>query len=398
MKQPICKKNLSDFKLSTKYCKKYKINTIITTIPLPKWSNVEDLIKAEFASGRAKSTSFQSCFDKFVRCFSLISSCLCRHPQIQIYASKVERYLKTPSIKKQFEALYNGKCDEEKIEKNKRRLNRQTRLISQSEVILEDRNSLLELEGQLSSTESCSTPELTSLPTTSSAPELTSLLTTSSAKTEMRNIKEIIFNHAKELHHLYQRGDDLSTEQLEAMSKGLSCILDLGEPEKEGTLRSLFSDDLWTKLIAKYINRFKTATSVIDIPLLNKWSYIINLYNHQNSVCKAKKFLNQLKSQDDLKDTHQKIFDFYEEILILVESKEFMLNTINALKVSERDYVYQIWLPLLSKLFNINKNIVRIKTGETVPENTTESKATLYRNHTNIVGFKTDLRILVDFE
>jgi hypothetical protein len=156
----------------------------------------------------------------------------------------VERYLKTPSIKKQFEALYNGKCDEEKIEKNKRRLNQQTRLISQSEVILEDRNSLLELEGQLSSTESYSAPKLTSLPTTSSAPELTSLLTTSSAKIEMKNIKEIIFNHAKELHHLHQRGDDLSTEQLEAMSKGLSCILDLGEPEKEGTLRSLFSDDL----------------------------------------------------------------------------------------------------------------------------------------------------------
>jgi hypothetical protein len=111
--------------------------------------------------------------------------------------------------------------------------------------------------------------------------------------------------------------------------------------------------------------------------LINKWSYIINLYNHQNSVRKAKKFLNQLKSQDDLKDAHQKIFDFYEEILILVESKEFMLNTTNALKVSERDYVYQIWLPLLSKLFNINKNIVRIKTGETVPENTTKSKATL---------------------
>ncbi|CEP12078.1 hypothetical protein [Parasitella parasitica] len=275
MKQPICKESLSDFKLSTKHCKKYKINTIITTIPLSNWSNVEDLIEAEFASGRAKSKSFQSCFDKFVRCFSLVSSCLCRHPQVQTYASKVERYLKTPSIKKQFEALYNDKCDEEKIEKNKLKLNRQTRLISQSEVMLEDRNSLLELEGQLSNTESSSAPELTSLPTTSSA------------KIEMRNIKEIIFSHAKELHRLYQRGDDLSTEQLEAMSKG-HCILDLGEPEKEGTLRCLFSDDLWTKLTAKYTNCFKSAPSVIDISLIDKWSYIINLYNHQNGVRRAK--------------------------------------------------------------------------------------------------------------
>lgn len=146
MKKPICKENLSDFKLSTKYCRKYKINTIIATIPLPKWSNIEDLVEAEFAAGRAKSATFQSCSDKFVRCFFLISSYLCRHPQVQTYASKVERYLRTPPTKGQFEPLYNDSCEEEKAEKNKQRHNRQTCIISQSEVILEDRRRILELE------------------------------------------------------------------------------------------------------------------------------------------------------------------------------------------------------------------------------------------------------------
>ncbi|KAG2204323.1 hypothetical protein INT47_009365 [Mucor saturninus] len=264
--------------------------------------------------------------------------------------------------------------------------------------MLENQNHLLELERQLSNTESSSAPELTSQPTTSSAPELTSLPTISSAKIEIRNIKEIIFNHATKLHRLYQRGDDLSNEQLEAMSKGLSCTLDLGEPETEGTLRCLFPEDVWTTLIAKYTLRYKTVPSVIDISLIEKWNYIMNLYNHQNGVRGAKKYLNQLKSQDNLKDVNEKVFDLYEEILFLVESKDFMLNTRNSSKISERDYIYQIWLPLLSKLCNINKNIVRIKTGETVSENTTVSKANLYHNHTNIVGFKTDLRILVDFD
>jgi hypothetical protein len=386
MKKPIYKNSLADFKVSSKHCKKYKINTVITTVPLSKWPNIEDLIEAEFASRKAKSTSFQSCFDKFARCFSLVSSCLCRHPDVQTYASKVERYLKTPCVKEEFEALYNYRCEEEKVKKYKRRLNRQTRFISQSEVILEDRSRLLELERQLSDTETASISETTSLPTTSSA------------EIEVRNIKETIFNHGKVLHRLYQRGDDLSTEELEAMSKGLSCILDLGEPEKEGALRCLFSDDIWTKLTAKYTKLFKTAPSVIDTSLTDKWNYIISLYALQNGIRKAKKFLNQLKSQDNLKDTDEKVFDFYEEILILVESKEFMLNTKNASKISERDYDYQIWLPLLSKLFDINKNIVRIKTGETVPENTTESKANLYHDHANIIGFKTDMRILVDVE
>ncbi|RCI00033.1 hypothetical protein CU098_011454, partial [Rhizopus stolonifer] len=336
MKEPVCKGNLSDFRLSTKHCKKYKINTILTTIPLPKWSSVEDLVEAEFAAGKAKSTSFRSCFDKYIRCFSLVSSFLCRYPHVQTYASKVERYLKTPSVKEQFESLYNDRYEEEKIKKNKQRLNRQTCLISQSEVMLENQSSLLELERQLRNTVSGSILESTPL-----------LTTTCSANTEIRNIKEIIFSHAKGLHQLYQHGDDLSTEQLEAMSKGLSCILDLGEPEKEGTLRYLFSDDLWTKLTAKYTNLFKAVPPVIDVSLTDKWSYIINLYCHQNGIRKTKKFLNQLKSQDNLKETDEKVFDFYEEILILVESKEFLLNARNALKVSERDYVYQIWLPLL---------------------------------------------------
>ncbi|EIE83212.1 hypothetical protein RO3G_07917 [Rhizopus delemar RA 99-880] len=42
--------------------------------------------------------------------------------------------------------------------------------------------------------------------------------------------------------------------------------------------------------------------------------------------------------------------------------------------------------------------IVRIKTSETVPENTTESKARLYHDYANSIGFKTDLYILVDEE
>lgn len=132
----------------------------------------------------------------------------------------MECYLKTLSVKKHFEELYNDKCDQMKVEKNKRRLNQQILLISQSDVTQENQNRLLELEEQLSNLESPSV----------------SISTTLSSKNEMEDIKEIIFNHGKWLHHLYQWGNGLSTSQLEAMSKGLSCILDLSEPEKEGTL------------------------------------------------------------------------------------------------------------------------------------------------------------------
>lgn len=140
-------------------------------------------------------------------------------------------------------------------------------------------------------------------------------------------------------------------------------------------------------MIRKYTSRFKTSPAVIEMSLIDKWSYVIHIYAYQNGVRKAKKIFDQLKSQGNIKQTNEKVFDFYEEMLILVESKEFMPNTTNASKVSERDYVYQIWLPLLGKLCGINKSIIRIKTGETVPENTTAFKAKLYHNHVNIENF-----------
>lgn len=49
--------------------------------------------------------------------------------------------------------------------------------------------------------------------------------------------------------------------------------------------------------------------------------------------------------------------------------------------------------PLLNKLFETNKNILRIKVWEIVPENTTESKSHLILW---VSSFKTDLQILVN--
>lgn len=100
--------------------------------------------------------------------------------------------------------------------------------------------------------------------------------------------KEIIFNHAEGLHPLYQQDHDSSAKQLEAMSKGL--------------------------LFSILVSQRKKTPSVIGISLIDKRKCILNLYNHQHSVRKAKLFLNQLKGQDNLKDFNKKIFDFYEEI------------------------------------------------------------------------------------
>jgi hypothetical protein len=70
----------------------------------------------------------------------------------------------------------------------------------------------------------------------------------------------------------------------------------------------------------------------------------------------------------------------------------------NPAKIFERDFSYQLWLPIFRKIFRINDEVIRIKVGETVLSVSTESKASIYSNSSNIIGFKVDMRFLLDFE
>lgn len=57
------------------------------------------------------------------------------------------------------------------------------------------------------------------------------------------------------------------------------------------------------------------------------------------------------------------------------------------MKLTERDYETQVWVPFFTKLFNIKKIfLVRIKTGESVPEESTKKKAEQYGTDKNVIG------------
>lgn len=53
---------------------------------------------------------------------------------------------------------------------------------------------------------------------------------------------------------------------------------------------------------------------------------------------------------------------------------------------------------MFKALFSIHDNLIRLKTGETVPDDSTNGKATLYDNMNKVVGFKIDIRFLFDYD
>lgn len=209
----------------------------------------------------------------------------------------------------------------------------------------------------------------------------------------MQNVKETVFNDAVKIHDKYKANVKLSEIKLEAMALGLSCIVDL----RGKSQTSSFSDEVWSKLVSKYHTRFIMSPPEFSKSYLDKWRHAKQLYmeNGDDGMNEARKYICRLQLKD-IRETDARMLDFFQSLISLHQANSFMLDKRNESKVSERDYLYQLWLPIFRSLFNINNNTVRIKTGETVLQGSSEAKAALYADQTHVIGFKIDLRILLD--
>lgn len=172
--------------------------------------------------------------------------------------------------------------------------------------------------------------------------------------------------------------------------------MDVNSDEAGGSQRLLFNDRLWKKIVAKYLKKHKLTLPPVPTNVAQQWDLICNLSKRSNDSRDARNLICKLKlASTSLKQ--ERTLDFLNEILFQIESKKFMFDEKDSGKISERDFAYQLWLPVLTKLFFIN-NMVRLKVGETVLAGTTLAKSSLYQDLDNVVGFKVDMRILADFK
>ncbi|KAG1465757.1 hypothetical protein G6F56_004824 [Rhizopus delemar] len=298
--------------------------------------------------------------------------------------------------------------------RSKRKLNNQTQLNSEAEVLLKQKKKFRKIETAITKidilSESSTTKShdvddsLVSGATATSvaigAPSVTTTnipVSSNSTKTSKGiNIRDIIHNAAVILHSKYQNDENLTSSELKTMACGLSSILDINSDEVNGSQQSLFDEVLWKKIYSKYTKKHKLNLPPIPTEIDQQWNLISSLCKNNNDSRKARHFICKLKlASTTVKQ--ERTLDFLNEVLFQIESKQFMFNENNSNKISERDYAYQLWLPVLNKLFFIN-NMVRIKIGETVLAGTTFAKSLLYEDSNNVVGFKVDVRILVDYK
>jgi hypothetical protein len=61
--------------------------------------------------------------------------------------------------------------------------------------------------------------------------------------------------------------------------------------------------------------------------------------------------------------------------LIVKHTSSYLLHSTYKKNNSEGNYLTEIWLPVLKSLFAINGNLIHLKFGETIPDDSTEEKS-----------------------
>ncbi|KAI7902121.1 uncharacterized protein BX663DRAFT_511811 [Cokeromyces recurvatus] len=272
-----------------------------------------------------------------------------------------------------YQEEFNKKKETKERQVLKRKLNHQTQLVFEAETLLKGVKRLKNLNKQITveKQESSSSKNIQCSIDNNTSPS-------SKLDKNTKSLKETLYACGEEIHEKYKQGKSLTGDELKAMKCGLSCVLDLSET-KENITRCLFEPEVWSRIVNNN-KKFIMKVPKLEKSLKEKWEAITALVMSENQISNAEKYISLLRSKSDVSAENQHVLDFFSNILYLVDANQFISEPLNHTKVSERDFAYQICLPLLKKLFHINNDSVRIKVGETVLSGSTYSKADLYPN------------------
>lgn len=141
MKEPTC--NLpayQNFKISQKDSRTYAINQVFCELELNDWTDLNSLIALD-----AKSFAGEQSLKKYKDSLHKISQSLTRYPFVQGYAEQVRNYLQSLPVEREYLKKFEEKLDKRAKRRSKRKLNTQTQLNSEAEVLLAKKRKLLQI-------------------------------------------------------------------------------------------------------------------------------------------------------------------------------------------------------------------------------------------------------------
>jgi hypothetical protein len=190
----------------------------------------------------------------------------------------------------------------------------------------------------------------------------------------------------------------MTPDQRKLMSCGGSLILDLIDQTNNNEFKKLFSTEAWDALDTHYKSLLLLREADMPETLMAKFKYGIRLAVSTNRCEDSDVYFSLIYSQKTMTTTQRRIIKLFMTMFDIVQNSSYLLQSTYKKNNSEGNYLTEIWFPVLKSLFAINGNLVRLKVGETIPGDSTEEKSRLYVGEKHIVGFKTDIRFICDYD
>lgn len=373
-----------NFKINETEAKKHKLYKLIIGVPVSRWNSTSELVKSALDNN---PKSDEKTYDKFKATFKTISKHFIQQPALVRFTKLLVEYMDLETTRKKYtDHIEDAVLDRMLAIEEKR--SRKRIKIAQTQ----------NLNKKLSTEIGCSSTVAEEDENSIVADDSNNI--TEEAEDETDYIQKKIYKDAEKLHDRYKESDDLNPVERKRMCIGLSGILDISDSSYYSQ-RFLFSTSKWEN-VNEYYNRFRQSfihtklDSNLD-SLYEIWGTIYKTLAMDHNFFQARKTFNRLSSEKDTNEYTFKQLQIIDYFLDTFDNKQFFLNPQNPMKLTERDYESQIWVPLFTKLFSIKKIfLVRIKAGESVPEESTKKKAEQYGTDKNVIGFKVDLRLIHD--
>ncbi|ORX48586.1 hypothetical protein DM01DRAFT_1291988 [Hesseltinella vesiculosa] len=182
----------------------------------------------------------------------------------------------------------------------------------------------------------------------------------------------------------------VTNDQIHWMKCGLSSILDLVNVASTEEFLDCYENEHWVLIKDDLAARYRVMESPMNELFNQTWDVVASLLARTNDASIAKLYVTQVKAQN--RET-RKLLDLITVVISIVDGNSFLLEPANIDRVTEFDFLLQVWGPCLKAICDVH-SVLRMKAGESSPRLGTMARKRLY-DEVN-VGFKEDLRLIYD--
>ncbi|ORX58035.1 hypothetical protein DM01DRAFT_1372122 [Hesseltinella vesiculosa] len=198
-----------------------------------------------------------------------------------------------------------------------------------------------------------------------------------------------IKHNALKIFRRWKDGELVTDQQLHWMACGLSSIWDLTNVKLAQEFLECSFEDM-EHLTRPFITKYKCTQYQPPATFDQTLAIAASIIDKENNARKAIEYVQNVKTR--FIET-QKLLQVITVIVHIIESNRFLLDQDNIDRVTEYDFITQVWASLLKSLLDIH-GILRMKVGES---STTHGVIARKRSYSEAcVGFKVDLRLLYD--